>query len=91
MEHLKKPVINLEVEKNGKKKYTTFFEGTHDMANENDSEFGIELLLNIGNFSSLRMIAKRHSDSAEVAGEQIIKDILVLKRNFVENYDTLVN
>ena len=91
MDNLRKPVINLKIQPNGKKDYSTFYEGIYDMADEKDSEFGLELLLNLGNFSSLRIITKRHGTSSEVAGEEIVNDLLALKEHFLKNSDKLMN
>jgi len=84
------PVVNLQVEPNGQRKYSTFFEGIYEMADKTDNEFGIELLLNLGNFSSLRMIAKRHEENSDTAGDLLIKDVLALKEHFLRNSEQLL-
>ncbi len=94
MEH-RTPVINLQVQKSGPKRghkeYSTFFEGIYPMTEKTDNEFGLELLLNLGNFSSLRIIAKRHEENASVAGEQIVDDLLALKENFLKKSQELLS
>ncbi len=61
------------------------------MNEKTDNEFGLELLLNLGNFSSLRIIAKRHEENAQIAGEQIVSDLLALKQNFLDKSQELLN
>lgn len=89
-DHHKNPVVNLVIQPNGKKDYSTYFEGIYPMKDKQDNEFGLELLLNLGNFSSLRIIAKRHEENSQEAGEQIVKDLIALKENFLKNSDTLL-
>ncbi len=45
--------------------------------------FGIEVVINLGNFQSLRLKADRKGESAEAVKDEIYKDLLVLHKEFL--------
>ena len=90
MNKYRKQVVNLQIKPNGMKEYSTFYEGIYKMAEQNDNELGLELLLNLGNFSSLRIITKRHGLDVQVAKQELIEDLLALKQGFLENSESLL-
>lgn len=85
---LREIVTLKSLQSNGKDLYTMYFEGMDDMTDPD--KFGMELLLNLGNFSNLKMIAKSSQEEAKVAGEEIVEDILELKRHFLNNSSELM-
>lgn len=71
------------------KKFTAFHEGEFEIVEKPEIELSMEALVNLGNFSSVKLISKRAGNDRSKLVKEILEDLQELKKEFLVKYEEL--